>query len=81
MTLNYVKIVKMYHLFRNSVRHGDAVMVMEVIYRDILPIFHVCGMHHYFEIMDNFYGTLPAYKLLIERIKTINRWLIGRSIQ
>ena len=51
MTLNYVKIVKMYHLFRNSVRHGDAVMVMEVIYRDILPIFHACGKHHYFEIV------------------------------
>lgn len=73
MTLNYVKIVKMYHLFRNSVRHGDAVM-MEVIYRDILPIFHVCGKHHYFEIvlsmMDNFYGTLP-YKLL--QLMRINR--------
>ena len=49
LTLNFISVMNIYRMFRVAIRCGDAVMI-EWIYREILPLFNITNKKHYFEI-------------------------------
>ena len=71
MALNFVSVMNFYHIFRVSVRAGDAVMV-EWIYIEVLPLFNVTGKKHYFELLlkqiEDLYDRIPYKYLHLTRI-------------
>ena len=49
MVLNYVTVMNIYHMFWVALRSGDAILI-EWVYREVLPLFNITGKKHYFEI-------------------------------
>ena len=71
MILNFVAVMNIYKSFRVAVRAGDAVMI-ECLYREMLPLFNLTGKKHYFEIvlkqMEDLYGRIPYTYLQLAHI-------------
>jgi hypothetical protein len=71
MSLNFLYLMKLYRMFRLSLRNGDAIMI-EWLYRTFLPIFHVCGKSNYvmivMDMMDQLYHNVSGKELHMIRV-------------
>ena len=71
LVLNFIAVMNLYRLFRVTVHSGDAVII-EWIYREMLPPFNVTNKKHYFEIglkqIEDLYNKISAKLLHLTRI-------------
>ena len=63
MSLNFVHLIKMHHIFRILIWNDDAVII-KILYKEFLPIYLIAGKNHYYDIvpsmMDELYNSICA---------------------
>ena len=68
--LHFIKVMRLYKLFRTSIRMGDAIAI-ESCYARFAPVWAVLGKHIYVEIalsqMETLYGRAPYWLLQLAR--------------